>query len=272
MRIALPNPYRQQEVWSFHGRDQQQLCEQVEPGRLVKRCVLEGVPCQLEIHMGSQYADVNGAEGPTALEAATRLLGLTLDPAEFENTFTQDPQLGPLLRARPGLRLAQTATAFEAVTWAIMGQQVNLTFALELRRTFIQLAGVRWGDFYCYPDAAAAARMDWSELPRRKFSRAKAETLRRVTQLVLDGQLDLSNPEQLLAVKGIGPWTVSYTMLRGFGQPDCSLHGDAAVKKALQQVFGRTLNSAQAEELLQLYQPHRSLTAAHCWASLNKEA
>ena len=77
---------------------------------------------------------------------------------------------------------------------------------------------------------------------------------------------------ELLAVKGIGPWTVSYTMLRGFGQPDCSLHGDAAVKKALQQVFGRTLNSAQAEELLQLYQPHRSLTAAHCWASLNKEA
>jgi DNA-3-methyladenine glycosylase II len=272
MRICLPPAYRFQEVWSFHARDQQQLCEQVEPGRLIKRCLLDGRACQLEIEIGDEEARLSGAEGPSALEAARRLLGLVLDPAEFEKTYAQDPRLGPLLRARPGLRLAQTATPFEAVTWAIMGQQVNLNFALDLRRTFIQLAGVGCQHGYCYPDAQAAARMDWSELPRRKFSRAKAETLQRVTQLVLNGQLDLSNPAQLLAVKGIGPWTVNYTLLRGFGHPDCSLHGDAAVKKALQQVFERKLDSSQAEELLQQYRPHRSLTAAHCWASLNKQA
>lgn len=244
----------------------------VEPTRLVKRCVLEGRPSQLEIQVTPEAAIVSGGEGPAVLEAARRILGLGLDPTEFESSFETDPFLGPLIRQRPGLRIAQTATAYEAITWAIMGQQVNLKFALELRRSFIQLANVRLGDLFCYPDASAAARIDWNELPRRKFSRAKAETLERVTRMVLEQHLDLSQPERLLAVKGIGPWTVNYTMLRGFARPDCSLHGDAAVKKALQQVFGRSLSGAEAEELLARYAPHRSLTAAHCWASLEKQA
>lgn len=272
MRTVWPAHYRQQEVWEFHARDPQRLCEEVEPDRLLKRCVLEGRPTQLEITITPQEARVSGAESPVAFEAALRMLGLGLDPSEFESAFAQDPQLGPLIQARPGLRIAQTATPYEALTWAIMGQQVNLTFALELRRTFIQLADVRLPSGLGYPDPAAAARMDWSELPRRKFSRAKAETLERVTRMILNQELDLSQPEQLLSVKGVGPWTVQYTMLRGFSHPDCSLHGDAAVRKALQQVFGRSLTGPEAEQLLQRYSPYRSLAAAHCWASLRKQA
>ncbi|MFN8612101.1 MAG: DNA-3-methyladenine glycosylase 2 [Vulcanimicrobiota bacterium] len=272
MRILCPPDYRPQEVWSFHARDQQQLCEEVGAGRLVKRFVLDGRPTRLEIAVGSKEARVSGGQGSEAFQAACRLLGLGLDPGPFEAAFAQDAYLGPLIAARPGLRLAQTATAYEAVTWAIMGQQVNLTFALELRRTFIRLADVRLEGAYCYPDPAAAARLDWDELPRRKFSRAKAETLRRVTELLLRQELDLARPEQLLAVKGVGPWTVQYTLLRGYAHPDCSLHGDAAVKKALQGVFGQSLTSSEAEQLLARYRPHRSLAAAHCWAWLNKQA
>ena len=38
---------------------------------------------------------------------------------------------------------------------------------------------------------------------------------------------------QLLAIKGIGPWTVNYSLLRGYGWPDGSLHGDVAVRRAI---------------------------------------
>lgn len=267
--MDLPPHYRPQEVWAFHARDAQQLCESVEPNRLTKRLVWEGQPARIEIELKENQAEISGP-----LEPARRLLGLTLDPGEFEKAFHNDPHLGPLVRARPGLRLAQTATPFEAITWAVMGQQVNLTFALQLRRTFIELADVRHHGSYYYPDAAAAAAIREQDLTERKFSGAKARTLVQLARLVATGELPLDpvDPDLLLQVKGIGPWTVQYTLLRGYGHPDCSLHGDAAVKKALQQVFATTLDARAAEQLLARYQPHRSLTAAHCWASLSKQA
>ena len=268
-KIALPRGYRAHEVWAFHARDGQQLCESTGPASLTTRLVWQGQPCRIDIHLHQNHAET---EGPP--EAVRRLLGLVLDPHDFEQAFALDQQLGPLIQQRPGLRLAQTATPFEALTWAVMGQQVNLTFALQLRRTFIELAGVRLGGEFYYPDAAAATAIREEDLTARKFSGAKAGTLVRLARLVADGELDLEKPdaERLLQVKGVGPWTVQYVLLRGYGHPDCSLHGDAAVKKALQQVFQEPLEAGAAQKLLARYQPHRSLAAAHCWASLSKQA
>ncbi len=267
-RLPLPPGYRAQEVWDFHARDAQQLCESVAPGQLTKRLVWQGQPLEIHIKLRPGGAE---ARGPT--QAVRRLLGLVLDPGPFEQAFFQDPHLGPLIRQRPGLRLAQTATPFEAITWAVMGQQVNLTFALQLRRTFIELADVRQGGQLFYPDAAAAAAIGEKDLTERKFSRAKARTLLHLARMVHSGELDLDrvDPQKLLAIKGIGPWTVQYTLLRGYGDGDCSLHGDAAVKKALKQVFAIPLDAKAAEQLLARYQPYRSLAAAHCWASLSKQ-
>jgi len=269
--IDLPHGYRAREVWDFHSRDRHQLCEEVEAGSLRKRLMLGGQALDMEVQLTPGKAHIRASlNHPQATRIAERLLGLVLDPEPFEATFANDPHLGPLLQQRPGLRLAQTATPFEALTWAVMGQQVHLQFALQLRRTFIELADVRQDGRFYYPDAQAAARIDWEELPRRKFSRAKADTLRRVVELQLD--LDQLDADALLAIKGIGPWTVNYTLMRGFGAADCSLHGDAAVKNALQRVFDRPLKASQAESILARYRPYRSLAAVHFWASLNKQA
>jgi DNA-3-methyladenine glycosylase II len=73
---------------------------------------------------------------------------------------------------------------------------------------------------------------------------------------------------RLLAVRGIGPWTVNYTLLRGFGWPDGSLHGDVAVRRGLQLLLGRDdkINAAEAEDWLAEFSPWRALVAAHLWA------
>ena len=78
---------------------------------------------------------------------------------------------------------------------------------------------------------------------------------------------------QLLAVKGIGPWTVNYTLLRGYGWPDGSLHGDVAVRKALARLQGvERITEAQTRDWLAPFAPWRALVAAHLWASLSAKA
>jgi DNA-3-methyladenine glycosylase II len=290
LTIPLPPGYRSADVIAFHSRDAEGVAEQVEPNRIRKGVLLSGVPVVLDVAIGPGAArcviDVDGAGSEQVLEQAREallnILALRIDPEPFMQSACNDALLGPMIAREPGLRIVQSATVFEALTWAIIGQQINLSFAIALRRTFILQAGRQHASgLWCYPEAGDVARLDLEDLTSRKFSRAKAETLLRVARMVAEGELALDREddaahatEALLAVKGIGPWTVNYTLLRGYGYPDCSLHGDVAIRAAFQRLLGEDAkpDMARTEALLARYQPHRTMAAAYLWASLNQPA
>ena len=284
--IALPAGYRSADVLHFHSRDAEGLAERVDGLRLRKGVLLGGVPVLLDVTLGEGQAscliEADGALTPAVKaqidDALRNILGLRIDPAPFLKAVRKDALLGPLSRRQGPLRIVQSATIFEALTWAIIGQQINLTFAIALRRTFIAQAGrAHSSGLWCYPEAADVARLAPGDLTTRKFSRAKAETLLRLATLIDDGELALDRNDDvgainasLLAVKGIGPWTVNYALLRGYGYADCSLHGDVAIRAALQRLLGEATKPdiARTEALLAAYAPHRTMAAAHLWASL----
>jgi DNA-3-methyladenine glycosylase II len=290
LAIALPPAYRGEDVIAFHSRDAEGVAEQVTPNRIRKGVLLDGVPVLLDVSLAPGQArcavdaagTLDAATLARAHEALLNILGLRIDPAPFEALAQGDALLGPVVQREPGLRIVQSATVFEALTWAIIGQQINLAFAIALRRTFILQAGRRHASgLWCYPEAVDVARLDLDALTSRKFSGAKAETLLRVARLVAGGELALARDDDpdvasqaLLAVKGIGPWTVNYTLLRGYGYPDCSLHGDVAVRAAFQQLLGEDSKPgiARTEALLERYRPHRTMAAAYLWASLKQNA
>ena len=285
--IALPPGYRTSDILAFHGRDAEGLAERVDAARIRKGVLIDGVPVLLDIAFGKDGAACT-IDAQRTLTAAARaqvddallnILALRIDPAPFLEAVRGDPLLGALAQRQRGLRIVQSATIFEALTWAIIGQQINLNFAISLRRTFILQAGrAHASGLWCYPEAGDVARLAPDALTTRKFSRSKAETLLRLARLVDSGELVLERGNDidaicaaLLAVKGIGPWTVNYALLRGYGYADCSLHGDVAIRAALQLLLGEDTKPdvARTEALLARYKPHRTMAAAHLWASLN---
>ena len=284
--IILPPGYRVADVIAFHGRDAEGVAELVSPEGLRKGVLLDSVPTLLDIRFDGPHARCRIAcDGPATpalvalvQDALLNVLGLRIDPAAFATFVHDDPMLGPVLARQPGLRIVQSATVFEALTWAIIGQQINLTFAIALRRTLIQLAGrPHSSGLWCYPEAQDVARLALEDLTSRKFSTAKAETVLRVARMAIDGSLALDRSrdaaqvsEELLAIKGIGPWTVNYVLLRGYGYTDCSLEGDVAVCNALHNLTGSAQRPTllEAQRLLARYAPHRTMAAAYLWASL----
>lgn len=289
--LPLPAGYRRDDVIAFHSRDGEAVAEQVTPAGLRKGILLGGVAVALDVTFTDDAAvcraeidgDADVAAGlRTPLHGALlNILGLRIDPQPFMRLVADDPLMAPLTQINPGLRIVQSASPFEALTWAIIGQQINLPFAISLRRTFILQAGRRHGSgLWCYPEARDVARLAIEDLTSRKFSRAKAETVLRLARLVDDGELSLeldapgdvtAISQALLAVKGIGPWTVNYALLRGYGHADCSLHGDVAIRAALQKLLGEEAkpDMARTEQWLRQYAPHRTMAAAHLWASLH---
>ncbi len=286
--LDLPAGYRTQDVLAFHSRDAEGIAEQVTADGLRKGVLLDGTPVLLEVAFGPDAAhctvDADGPATPALLahahEALLNILGLRIDPAAFAVFVQDDPVLGPVVARQPGLRIVQSATVFEALTWAIIGQQINLPFAIALRRTFIQLAGrPHPRGLCCYPEAQDVARLALEDLTSRKFSRSKAETLLRLAGLIVEGRvvLDRERPvaevvQELLAIKGIGPWTVNYVLLRGYGYPDCSLEGDVAIRTAFHRLLGGEARPdiPATQRLLERYAPHRTMAAAYLWASLSE--
>lgn len=284
--VPLPPDFRPDDVLAFHARDTQQLAERVSPDRMAKGLMWQGHPAQLEIHFRPGHADarlsIDGPHDGTARQLETlvrHLLGLTQPVESFETAHRDHPLLGPLLACHPGLRVPQAATPFEALSWAVTGQQISVHAALALRRRLIETAGARHQDgLACYPDAPRVACLGEPDLHAAGFSRSKAQTLLTVARLVVDGQLPLDAwrehlpaeaiRERLLAIRGIGPWTVNYTLLRGFAHLDGSLHGDAAVRRKLQALLGQTerITADEAEAWLTPFSPWRALVAAHLWA------
>ena len=291
--IQLPPGYRSADVLAFHGRDREGVAEQVTQDRVAqnrvrKGVLMGGVAVLLDVTLtpGMARCEVQ-ADGVAAgallamvEEALHNILGLRIDPAPFLALARDDALLGAAARRNAGLRIVQSATIFEALTWAIIGQQINLPFAIALRRSFILQAGRQHSSgLWCYPEAADVARLAPEALTSRKFSRAKADTLLRLAHLVAGGELTLArldDPAQvtraLLAVKGIGPWTANYALLRGYGYADCSLHGDVAIRSAFQRLLHEDTKPgiARTEALLERYRPHRTMTAACLWASLHQ--
>ena len=297
MRISIPLPpgYRCADVLAFHSRDLDGVAEQVTGERIRKGVLMDGVAVLLDVTLtpGMALCEVHADGAPAAPTVATvamvamvamvhealhNILALRIDPAPFLALAWDDLLLGACARRNAGLRIVQSATIFEALTWAIIGQQINLPFAIALRRSFILQAGRQHSSgLWCYPEAAQVAALDAADLTGRKFSRSKADTLLRVARLIDNGELDLSLPpdqlgQELLTIKGIGPWTVNYVLLRGYGYPDCSLHGDVAIRSAFQRLLHEDAKPdiARTQALLDCYRPHRTMAAACLWASLNQ--
>lgn len=302
VRLPLPDGFRPQDVLAFHGRDPEALSERVSAQSLDKGLVWQGELACLSVRFlpGTGPGEVEAgldarvaacAEAPGLLtRTVQRMLGLSQDVAAFEHAHRHHPQLGPLLAKQSGLRVPATATPFEALSWAITGQQISVRAAVAIRRRMVQACGLRHPcGLFCHPDAAQVLALGEAGLRGAGLTASKARTLLTLSDAFLAGDVPLADGSQplraedaeriarhLLALKGIGPWTVSYALLRGWGWTDGALHGDVAVRRALAELPDHPLPTPVTPEAAQAWlaplSPWRALAAAHLWASLSMNA
>ena len=71
--------------------------------------------------------------------------------------------------------------------------------------------------------------------------------------------------EKLLALPGIGPWTVQYIAMRALSWPDAFPHTDYGVKKAL-----GTIPPEAILKLSEAWRPWRSYATINLWNWLSR--
>jgi 3-methyladenine DNA glycosylase/8-oxoguanine DNA glycosylase len=231
-------------------------------------------------HRDHLSAQVDGGAVPVcdddAAEVAARVahwLDLDLAPTPLLTRFGGDPTLGPLVRHRPGLRRIRYPETFEAVVSTVLGQQVSLaaarTFAGRLTAAYGSAAPHELSAFPRPQQVAAARVVELQDAIGITGSRTR--TVRAVAELFADtGDWPVPLPPsewdpraaQLLAVPGIGPWTVAYLRMRLFGDPDAVPVGDLVLRRAL----GVTKDHEVAATM-EGWRPERTYAVFQLWAS-----
>ncbi len=214
------------------------------------------------------------------IEKIKRIFDLGADPQIILNTLKKDKKLWPLVKKNQGLRVPGCWDGFEIAVRAIVGQQISVVGATTVMGKIVEKYGEKpcptfitgSGDIsYLFPMPSILAKLDIESLPMPK---ARAATIARVAQAIADGELELDDSqqpeqmlEQLLSIKGIGPWTAQYIAMRALTHPDALLEGDLVLEKKAAQLYdkGDRMKTSALLKYAEKWRPWRAYAAMHIW-------
>jgi DNA-3-methyladenine glycosylase II len=211
------------------------------------------------------------------------ILGIDQDLTPFHQLAQNDPTLSPLVQALRGLHIPHTASVYEALVLAILGQQISSHVARVLRTLLIEtygpaleVSGVIYHSFP-RPNDLLAAGVD--RLHALGFSARKSQYIADISASVASGQLDLEGLQTrsdeevtriLTDIRGVGLWTINWLFIRALGRTDGFPHGDLALCRILGQLLnaGTPLRPEEALEYSRRWSPFRSYVIAYLFAAM----
>jgi AraC family transcriptional regulator of adaptative response / DNA-3-methyladenine glycosylase II len=208
--------------------------------------------------------------GP-AVQRCRKLLDLDSDPQTIVEHLEGDPLIGDSVKAAPGRRVPGHVDAHELGVRAVLGQQVSLAGAATLAGRLTQAYGEQLahpvgGVTHLFPDAQTLAAATLDGMPASRIRAIKT-----LTNALASKEIDLgagadraSAQQQLLALPGIGPWTVSYIAMRALRDPDAFLPSDLGIRRAL-EYLGQDASPAGALKLAERWRPYRAAASQHLW-------
>jgi AraC family transcriptional regulator of adaptative response / DNA-3-methyladenine glycosylase II len=214
-----------------------------------------------------------------AVRRSRALLDLDSDPQGVDEILGADRLIGELVRASPGRRVPGHVDGDELAVRAVLGQQVTVPGAVTLASRLVSAHGEPLKNpvgaiTHTFPSAGALLEADpakWG-MPATRVRALKAlvGALAGGTITLDAGAEREQTKRELLAIPGIGPWTVEYIAMRALRDPDAFLASDLGVKRALQWLE-QDGSPAAASEIAEHWRPYRAYALQHLWA-LHAEA
>ena len=236
--------------------------------------------------------ELQGPElSPDDVESATGrvswLLGVDQGLAPFYELGRADQAMAGLVEQFYGLHLPHTASVFEALVLAVLGQQISTSVARIIRTLLIETFGPSaefdGETYYAFPRPASIWASSPAELHTMKLTQRKAEYVHGLAGSALDPEMglecleeltDREIVEKLVALRGVGMWTAQWALIRAVGRPDALPLGDLALRRVVSRLFmdGEDVNDAKVEEIAQRWSPYRTYATVYLFSALRTGA
>jgi DNA-3-methyladenine glycosylase II len=288
MEMELPAHFHFSEALVFLGRSSQEILHYVEDSAVYKGIVFDGevIPLKIsstETHLHASF--LLGAPSDNGRKKAAAFiedwLDLKRDVSGFVRMAGSDPLMKDLAERYAGLRIIGIPDLFEALVWAVIGQQINLTFAYKLKKALVEKYGTCYpyqGHFFwSFPEPGKIAALEAEDLKQLQFTARKAEYIIGIAKLMADKKLKkndlLSQPgarDVLMSLKGVGAWTADYVRMKCLLDPTAFPIGDAGLQNALKQQMGldRKPSIEEIEKAASRWAGWQAYAVFYLWRSL----
>lgn len=204
--------------------------------------------------------------------------------APFYNMAQQDAILQQPVKKYYGLRIIGIPDLFEALVWAIIGQQINLTFAYTLKKRFVEHFGesvtYKGETYWVFPTCEKIASLEVEDVKALQFTVRKAEYIITIAQAMASGELNkekllkeqkrTSMKKFLMAIRGVGAWTADYVLMKCFHDPTSFPIADVGLQNALktQLALDRKPTIDELKEFEVQWQGWQAYATFYLWRSL----
>lgn len=192
---------------------------------------------------------------------------------DAERLFKKDKYIGPLIKQWGGCTITPIKKAFyfQNLVEAITNQQLSGRAASTIFGRIKALC--KGGISY-----EAILKLSEAKLKNAGLSGQKIKYVKDLSTRVKSGELQiekldkLSDEEiikELVAVKGIGPWTAEMFLMFTLGRPDVFPVDDLGIRKGFQKVVGRKLEGEVLAKFAEKHwKPYRTVASWYLWKSL----
>lgn len=216
----------------------------------------------------------------------TEWFDMDRDISLFYDLLRKYPQTKEFPKLFQGLRIIGIPDLFEALCWCVIGQQINLTFAHKVKNRLVQRYGksrmINDNTYYIFPTPSDLLHVDREEFVKMEFSKQKIDYIQNVSEAFCSGVLkkselkSLSKSDQmnkLLSIKGIGPWTANYVMMKSLGDMTCITYGDTGLSAALHTLFDtdKKPNKSTIDTIFEPFTGWESYLNFYLWSSLSND-
>lgn len=191
----------------------------------------------------------------------------------------QTTQLKDLFIEHYGTPLVLEFDPFSSLIKSIIHQQLNLKFAFTLTERFVKTFGEEMDGVWFYPAPEKVASLTVEQLRELQFSGRKAEYVIGIAGLAASGNLDFEKlksnsdaeiAQELIKIRGVGPWTVQNFLMFALGRPNMFPMGDIGIQNALKKFFDleQKPTPAEMEVYKEPWNPYLSYASLYLWRSI----
>ena len=218
-----------------------------------------------------------------ATDKVAWILGVGQELEPFYASAQGDPAMAAITQRFHGLHMPHTASVFEALVLAILGQQIATNVARIIRTLLIETYGPRQtidGEtYYAFPRPETLAALRVEDLRGMKLSQRKAEYVHGIACTALDDPEfieglhhldDKAVVRQITSLRGVGNWTAQWLLIRALGRPDALPLGDLALRRVVSRLYfqDEPLNDTQVEEFCRRWSPYRTYATTYMFTAM----
>ena len=180
--ITTPKEFNFKECLKFLGRSNQERLHFIENDKIRKLLKLNNKKILFELSCRANKT-IKVKLLNSGIDTSTKIFienyvrqwfDLETDLALFYKIAAQDHLLKNVVSRFYGLRLIKIHDLFQALCWAILGQQINLTLAYTLYRRFIENYGDKLTyknqDYWLFPNSEIIAGLSVAELMKLQLT------------------------------------------------------------------------------------------------------